>query len=481
MKDRKNLKQVLSILLTVILVFSVLVPAGVVLQNKFSTNKFLDRQNIQEFYSLPKNSIDLLCIGSSQIMNGFVAGEFYKNYGITAYGLGTCSQPVYAAYHWLLEMEKYQSPKMILLEISRLYGNNVHANYVKAFTEMKNTSPIKFKALKGLDLTTEEFISFYSDVYTFHDRFNELTKDDYTYLIGGNRQTYLGAALSERLFDEYELEGEDFSFDEGGSATELSIDQNIEYFEKIVSYCKEKEIELVLFKTTKIDWTAGHHTGVMELARQHGIPFIDLNLSEAVEEIGFDFEKDFIDPEHYNYYGAVKATKYIGEFINENYNLPDRREGKDHNPEFHKKYEEYIHAVKNIELSNSESLDEIFKYLDDDAYTISIAKRGSAELSKQQIDFLKAMGFQSDFENKLNSVFVKHKGKVYVDEASDDKLFFRDMAGTSFYYVAATGGQVTAKSENAAIKIDDQNGISIAVYDNTTKRAVLEYSSITKE
>lgn len=480
MKDRKNLKAIITLVLTVIMVLSALGPAGVVLQDKFSTNKFLDRQNIQEFYTLPENSVDLLCIGSSQVMNGFVAGEIYGKYGITAYGLGTCSQPVYAAYHWLLEAEKYQSPKMVLLEVSRLYGTNTESNYVKAFTEMKNTSPVKFRALRGLDLTTEDFLTFYSDVFAFHSRFTDLAKDDYNYLMGGNKKTYLGAALSERLFEEYQLDEEDFAFGEGTAAAEIKDKQNIEYFEKIVSYCKEKNIELVLFKTTKEDWTSAHHAGVRALADKHGLDFIDLNLEEAVTEIGFDFEADFIDPEHYNYYGAVKATDYIGNFISENYDLHDRRDGEKYIEAYGEKYKEYCHAVKNIRLSNSETLDEVLKHIHDDEYTVSIAKRGPADLTDKQIEAFQDLGFTCDFQGHLNSVFVKHKGKVIVNEASDEKLFLKGTAGSNFYYVVASGGQVTAKAENAAVKIDDADGISVSVFDNASKRAILEFTYVTK-
>ncbi len=480
MKNSKNIKAVASIVITVILIFSVLAPVGVVLQDKFSTNKFLDRQNIQEFYSLEKNTIDLLCIGSSQIMNGFVAGEIYGNYGITAYGLGTCSQPVYAAYHWLLEAEKYQSPKMILYEVSRLYGDNLPINYVKAFTEMKNTSPVKLKALSGLDLTAEEFASYYSDVYAFHSRFNELSKDDFTYLMGGNKQTYLGAALSERLFDEYSLDEEDFSFDEGSDAAKIKDEENLVYFEKMVSYCQEKGIKLMLFKTTKEDWTSAHHTGVKQLADKYGLDFIDLNLEEAVTEMKLDFTNDFIDPEHYNYYGAIKATNYIGKFIAENYDLPDRREGSAYIESYGEKFKDYLHAVKNIKLSNSENPDDILKYIDDDEYTIVIAKRGPSDLTQKQIELFEDIGFTSVSRNYINSVFVKSNGKVYENGASPKKIHIYGTAGQTFYYAVASGGQVTAKAETAAIRIDDADGIAIAVYDNASQRIILEYTQVTK-
>ncbi len=483
MKDRKNLKALLSVLLTLILVFAALVPAGIVFQNKFSTNKFLDRQNIQEFYSLEKNTIDLLCIGSSQIMNGFVAGEVYAKHGITAYGLGTCSQPVYAAYHWLLEASKYQKPKAVLYEVSRLYGKNVPMNYTKAFTEMKNTSPIKFKALSGLDLTAEEFIAYYSDVYAFHSRFNELSKDDYAYLFGGNKKTYFGAALSERVFEEYELDSDDYAFEDAGNAPETDDSEyaeNILYFEKIVSYCKKNGIDLILFKTTKEDWTADNHAGAKALADKHGLDFLDLNLKENIEKIGFDFEKDFIDPEHYNYFGAVKATDFVADFIAENYDLPDRKEGEDFIKSYDKRYEEYLHAVNNIMLGNSESLDDILKYIDNDKYTVVIAKRGHADLTPEQEEKLFDIGFTAVMSENINSVFVKSEGRIYENGSSKEKIAIRNTAGTNFYYAYSSGGKVMAKTNSASIKLTDVDGISIAVFDNATKRTVLEFAYETK-
>lgn len=475
MKDKKNLKLLISIVLTIFLIISALVPAGVVLQDKFSTNKFLDRQNIQEFYSLEKNTIDLLCIGSSQIMNGFVAGEVYGKYGITAYGLGTCSQPVYAAYHWLLEAEKYQSPKMILLEVSRIYGKNVPLNYVKAFTEMKNTSSVKWKALQGLDLSAEDFLTYYSDVYAFHSRFSELVKDDYAYLMGTNKHTYLGAALSERLFSEYNLDYDDFAIDSSDASADAADEENLTYFKKIVDYCKERNIELVLFKTTKEDWNEGHHAGIKVLADEYGLDFIDLNLKEAIDEIGFDFEADFIDPEHYNYYGAVKATDYVAKFIAENYDLPDRREGENFIESYEKKYQEYCHAVDNIKLNGSETLDEILKYIDNDKYVYAIAKRGDVKFTPEQYEKLNALGFTADFIGHLNAVFVKSEGKVVVNEASDKKLVEKGMTSNfRFYNVEASGGEVKTKVPYAATKISDDDGISISVFDTESKRAVLE-------
>ena len=61
---------------------------------------------------------------------------------------------------------------------------------------------------------------------------------------------------------------------------------------------------------------------IEEIAREEGIAFINYN--EYYDEIGIDFEKDFNDGSHLNYWGSCKFTEYLGEYL-VSCGLPDRR------------------------------------------------------------------------------------------------------------------------------------------------------------
>ena len=63
-------------------------------------------------------------------------------------------------------------------------------------------------------------------------------------------------------------------------------------------------------------------------------------------KLDIDWNKDTRDAgDHLNYYGAVKVTDFIGQYVKENYDMPDNRS----NPEYVKwneSLERYLKKVK---------------------------------------------------------------------------------------------------------------------------------------
>ena len=49
------------------------------------------------------------------------------------------------------------------------------------------------------------------------------------------------------------------------------------------------------------------------------------NYNEYYDGIGLDFEKDFNDESHLNYWGSCKFTEYLGAFLDSYDRVPDRR------------------------------------------------------------------------------------------------------------------------------------------------------------
>ena len=60
-----------------------------------------------------------------------------------------------------------------------------------------------------------------------------------------------------------------------------------------------------------------------EIAGENDIGFTNAN--HDYDAIGLDFEKDFMDESHLNYYGAEKFTEYLGKDIAGRFDLPDHR------------------------------------------------------------------------------------------------------------------------------------------------------------
>lgn len=62
---------------------------------------------------------------------------------------------------------------------------------------------------------------------------------------------------------------------------------------------------------------------VRQIASLYDVPYIDFNM--LYQEIGLDFSVDFADGDHLNHKGNTKFSVYLGNYIKENYNIPDRR------------------------------------------------------------------------------------------------------------------------------------------------------------
>ena len=63
---------------------------------------------------------------------------------------------------------------------------------------------------------------------------------------------------------------------------------------------------------------------MQQYADEKGIAYLDLN--EKVEELGLNWTGDTQDKgDHLNVYGAEKVTSYLGNYLEENYELEDHR------------------------------------------------------------------------------------------------------------------------------------------------------------
>ena len=113
----------------------------------------------------------------------------------------------------------------------------------------------------------------------------------------------------------------DISESETGELSEKSE----KYLRKIIDFMKQKEGKLILiaapYVITKEDQEVFNR--ITEIAAEEGITFINYN--EYYEEMDLDFEQDFNDESHLNYWGSCKFTNYLGEFLGSLDNVQDRR------------------------------------------------------------------------------------------------------------------------------------------------------------
>ena len=71
---------------------------------------WLPKNSITEFYEEPKNSLDIVYLGSSNAYAHFNTTLAYNEYGFTTGMLAVDSEPIIALKYLIKESEKYQKP-----------------------------------------------------------------------------------------------------------------------------------------------------------------------------------------------------------------------------------------------------------------------------------------------------------------------------------------------------------------------------------
>ncbi len=288
-----------------------------------------DRHVMQNFYALDEDSVDVLFLGSSQIIYGVNPVELYDYAGISAYCLGGASASLMSNYYWLIEAEKTQSPTVVMLEVSSMLEKVKEHQERKRVDEM-NPSLNKLRFILSLrSLTTESTLSYLIPIVKYHSRWMDLEAKDFGEGLNSD-VAYRGFDILDERKQGLDYDGMVIDNDDPEEDVRELYSYQLEYLEKIVEYCQDNDIELVLFKTPKYSWKGSDAAQVQALADTYGVEYLDYNWEERLTSFGFDIVTDMKDDEHLTTSGADKFTDCLADYLTAAYDLPDRREDEDY-------------------------------------------------------------------------------------------------------------------------------------------------------
>lgn len=279
------------------------------------------RSSIAPIYDLPKNSLDVLFFGSSHMNCSVSPMLLWEKYGITSFNCGIGDQTLPGTYYLMREILKIQTPKVIVLETYRINFNAklgaLKEERLHWFTDNVPFSYGVHEAIQDLTKAETDKTEYYLPIYSYHSRWKELTKEDFTdpkrpFFRGMDRlTTYRGF---EDAFEGYEdiLEPPEIP---------------MKYLEKIIELCAKKNIPLVLmtapYQSESVPTVRYMQNYLGKVAEQRNIPYIDF--FNLYRKINLDSMRDMADSGHLNIFGAEKVTTYLGEYLKENYGLQDHR------------------------------------------------------------------------------------------------------------------------------------------------------------
>jgi len=197
----------------------------------------------------------------------------------------------------------------------------------------------------------EAQFSYLLPLLRFHDRWSQLTADDFTYwfhrLQVSDNGYLMQTGIKPAGDDYWEPPLADYSFGENSWY----------YLDKMVELCESKGTELVLIKAPALSpiWHDAWDEQIAAYAKEKGLKYI--NMLEYQEEMGIDWSVDTYDAgKHLNVYGAEKAARWFGDYLQKECGVADRRNDPQLSALWTKKTEAYNDRKALLESKKSEEI-----------------------------------------------------------------------------------------------------------------------------
>ncbi|MBQ7178455.1 MAG: hypothetical protein IJS08_13655 [Victivallales bacterium] len=271
------------------------------LKPKYCDNVNNSTAMVDGFYALKKNSVDVLFLGGSQMAYAVAADQLGTDCGVIAYDFGANGQMPSTTLYYLRQAFKRQRPKLVLLEVGQMFDTNAPDDAYYAW----NMSPMPFSMDKWrhlMQLSNGDWKASFMHLFPllqYHSRWKELSRNDFR--LPFVRREYascghLASPITQGVkLPEKALQGTDVQLPDANERCLLDM----------LRLCQERGSRLILFKAPSIEWQTPN-IALESFTNEHSIQYWDFNAN--LEEIGLDFNSDFVDAMHINANGARRFS-----------------------------------------------------------------------------------------------------------------------------------------------------------------------------
>lgn len=422
----------------------------------------------QRFYQEEADGVDVYFVGSSHAHCTVDHGYLWENYGMAGYTLSAGSQKLDASYHFVREILRTKKPKAIMVEVLDAAGNgfdngdeDVYRNSL-GMKWSKNLWDYVSHLAENMGRDRAFRNGVFAKIPILHSRYAELSEEDFQdpmpYMRG-----YRGS------FDVVTFERP--TAENNREVLKLHPDQR-RMLEGMVEEAKKAGVPLIFFAAPYYlsEEEQMKFNAVEEFAGERGVPF--LNFNHMYEELGIDFAVDFRDVSHVNNDGAVKVTRYLAEYLKQNYGIPDRRGQAGY--ELWDRNARYLHNKEAIyQLETAGDINEYLRRLPGlwQEKTVILALTGNyGALGEVYLDGLAGLGIGRE-EYEAGGAWVFRDGQLAA------RLSGRDYdccmpTGSGEIHLESIYDQEEA-AERVLLLIDGQdyrmveNGVNLIVYDES--------------
>ncbi len=345
---KNNIKKLFGVVITLLIVFCLLSFLTNLFERKDSINKYAD-------FFKQKNKYDVWFLGASHVINGIYPMELYNKHGIVSYNLGGHGNQIATTYWTLVNALDYNTTDIVVIDCMMISGNwKASDNYsylhftfdafpfsinkVKAIADLLNDGELMKSYDRGDVIPSgepREAINLLWDFSIYHSRWNELTSGDINpkYSIEKGAEQRISIIKEKPILKPSGLNMEAFSTGDV-------------YLRKIINECKKRNIKVVLtylpFYANDIYTEESKY--VYDVAKELDVDYINFLDLDII-----DYETDLCeDGEHLNPSGARKVTNYIGDYLQEKYDIENKKDDTKYST-WNDDYKKYI-ELKNQKI-----------------------------------------------------------------------------------------------------------------------------------
>lgn len=337
------------------------------------TNKVFEkkasRDNYYDFIHSSLNS-DILFIGTSHIARAVNPMELWDRNGYTSYVLTAAGDGVKRNAAILEIALDYTKPKLVVLDADQYWLEDEQDHQVKNYHRFSDSFPLSITKIKTTfelyednTVRTELLLPW----LVYHNRWDELEKLDF--YPNSDSRCLKGYDYDAKIV-KADLPKEPLKDD---NAADSGEEESLREIEKFIQKCKADNIEVLL---VTLPYSANNEqrsygTKLSDIASKYGVNYINFNEAFNGQKLFVDENTDFSDRSHMNISGAKKMTEFLGAYISEHYDVPDRRIEKEYSDKWNEDYAAYYELIKQKMIEETE-LKKLLLMCNDKAFSASL-------------------------------------------------------------------------------------------------------------
>lgn len=296
-------------------------------------------RRFQDFYNTPKNTIDMIFVGSSHSYTTFDPEIFDSRLNINTYQMGMPNQTGDGTYYTVMEILNYQKPRFLVMELYwDVLKNDFDLKQVDYLFKVLDNEELK-KNYINTWFPLNERVKYYLKPVRYQQEFLQYTNNELLKYIEKNqglKKTIVQFEGEEYyrskgfIYCDYVMSEEDrqkrlngMPFDakrwEFSSLQKKSV-------ENIAKLCKENEIQLIFVTApiSNVNFSKTNDYDILynkmsQFANSLDVKYLDFNIINREENMFSD--ENFRDGGHLNFSGTVISSEYFINWFLDNFEL----------------------------------------------------------------------------------------------------------------------------------------------------------------